>query len=137
MDHLLSEATLHDIVDLFVRAVELAGALIIFVGAVWAFAQFVVLGFRRRRAADTSPGTPWDFNRIRLGMGRFLVLGLEFQLAGDILRTAVAPTFTEIGQLAAIAAIRTALNHFLGKEIKEERAELERSAGATTGPLPG
>lgn len=48
--------------------------------------------------------------------------------AGDILRTAVAPTFTEIGQLAAIAAIRTALNYFLGKEIERERDEVERCA---------
>ncbi|MDK1349083.1 DUF1622 domain-containing protein [Streptomyces sp. 378] len=61
--------------------------------------------------------------RIRLTLGRFLPLGLEFQLAGDVLRTAVAPSFTEIGQLAAIAAIRTALNFFLGREIAQERAE--------------
>jgi uncharacterized protein DUF1622 len=64
--------------------------------------------------------------RARPPLGRFLALGLEFQLAGDILRTAIAPTFEEIGQLAAIAAIRTALNFFLGREIKEERDELER-----------
>ncbi|GAA2462917.1 hypothetical protein GCM10010405_54080 [Streptomyces macrosporus] len=43
-----------------------------------------------------------------------------------MLRTAVAPSFTEIGQLAAIAAIRTALNFFLGREIANERAEIER-----------
>ncbi len=44
--------------------------------------------------------------------------GLEFQLAADILRTAVAPSFEEIGQLAAVAAIRTALNYFLERDIK-------------------
>ena len=42
-----------------------------------------------------------------------------------MLSTAVAPTFEEIGQLAAIAAIRTVLNYFLGKEIAAERAEVE------------
>ncbi|MFJ4091244.1 DUF1622 domain-containing protein [Kitasatospora sp. NPDC089913] len=128
MDDFLSESTLHDIVDLFVRLVEFAGALIIFVGALWAFVRFVLFWFRPSRPAAPEPGPLWDFTRIRLGMGRFLVLGLEFQLAGDILRTAVAPTFTEIGQLGAIAAIRTALNYFLGKELREERAEIERSA---------
>ena len=61
---------------------------------------------------------------IRLSLGRFLALGLEFQLAGDVLRTAITPSFAEIGQLAAIAAIRTALNYFLAKEIREERAEI-------------
>jgi uncharacterized membrane protein len=61
-----------------------------------------------------------------------LALGLEFQLAGDILRTAIAPTFEEIGQLAAIATIRTALNFFLSRELKEERAELARDGDPPT-----
>ncbi|MFE7778681.1 DUF1622 domain-containing protein [Streptomyces sp. NPDC057445] len=114
---LLPESTLRDAIGLLVRAVEGAGALIIFLGAVWAFAQFVMAGARGRGAG---------FNRIRLSLGRFLVLGLEFQLAGDVLRTAVAPSFAEIGQLAAVAAIRTALNYFLGREIAQERAELDQ-----------
>lgn len=54
---------------------------------------------------------------IRLRLGRWLALALEFELGADILRTAVAPTWSEIGQLAAIAAVRTALNYFLQKEI--------------------
>ncbi|SDD81173.1 DUF1622 domain-containing protein [Streptomyces prasinopilosus] len=109
---------LRDVVDLLVRLVEAAGALIIFVGAAWAFGRFLRAGIRG--------GVGRQFNRIRLSLGRFLALGLEFQLAGDVLRTAIAPSFTEIGQLAAIAAIRTALNYFLGREIAEERAEIER-----------
>ncbi|MBC3989865.1 DUF1622 domain-containing protein [Streptomyces sp. AC563] len=123
----LPESTLRDAIGLLVRLVESAGALIIFIGAVWAFAQFVRAGMRGR-------GKVAGFNRIRLSLGRFLVLGLEFQLAGDVLRTAVAPSFAEIGQLAAIAAIRTALNYFLGREIAQERAEIERSE---TTPPPG
>ena len=63
---------------------------------------------------------------VRLRLGRWLALALEFLLAADILRTAVAPTWSEIGQLAAIATIRTALNFFLQLEI--DRAE-ERRAG--------
>ncbi|MEV7602817.1 DUF1622 domain-containing protein [Kitasatospora sp. NPDC089797] len=137
MDGFLPESTLHDVVDVFVRLVELAGALIIFVGAVWAFVRFLLFWTRRpSRTPVPEPGPHWDFTRIRLGMGRFLILGLEFQLAGDILRTAVAPTFTEIGQLGAIAAIRTALNYFLGREIQEERAEIERTTGAAAVARP-
>lgn len=123
----LPESTLHDVIGLLVRLVETAGALIIFIGAAWAFAQFVRAGVRRR-------GKEAEFSRIRLSLGRFLVLGLEFQLAGDVLRTAVAPSFAEIGQLAAIAAIRTALNYFLGREIAQERAEIEQGRSA---PAPG
>ena len=67
-----------------------------------------------------------DRDLIRLGLGRWLALGLEFELAADILRTAVAPTWNEIGQLAAIAVLRTSLNFFLQKEIESaaRRAEL-------------
>jgi uncharacterized membrane protein len=62
---------------------------------------------------------------VRLRLGRWLALALEFLLAADILRTAVAPTWSEIGQLAAIATIRTALNFFLQIEI--DRAEQRKS----------
>ncbi|MFF1373668.1 DUF1622 domain-containing protein [Streptomyces virginiae] len=116
---LLSESGVQELIGWLVRVIEAAGALIIFAGALWAFARFTSTGLRRRSLIG-------DFNKIRLSLGRFLVLGLEFQLAGDVLRTAVAPSFTEIGQLAAIAAIRTLLNFFLTREIAEERAEIEQ-----------
>ena len=60
------------------------------------------------------------YEKARLTLARFLALGLEFQLAADVLGTAVSPNWTQIGQLGAIAVIRTALNYFLAKEIKEE-----------------
>ncbi|MFJ6674654.1 DUF1622 domain-containing protein [Actinosynnema sp. NPDC091369] len=117
----MNEETLRAVIDLVVRVVEVAGAGIIVAGALWAVVRFVVEGLRYR---DTSV-----FTSIRLMLGRFLVLGLEFQLAGDILRTAIAPSFQEIGQLAAIAAIRTALNYFLGREIAEEQRQVPSRSG--------
>jgi uncharacterized membrane protein len=54
---------------------------------------------------------------LRLGLGRSLALSLEFLLGADILRTAIEPSWEEIGRLAAIVAIRTALNYFLQREI--------------------
>lgn len=118
MIDVLPEQSLRDVVDILVRFVEAAGAVVIFVGAVIAAIRFVVTGLRTRSAEAFVP--------VRLGLGRFLELGLEFQLASDVLRTAIAPSFREIGQLAAVAAIRTALNYFLGREIKEEREQLTR-----------
>ncbi|MBV9066303.1 MAG: DUF1622 domain-containing protein [Methylobacteriaceae bacterium] len=67
---------------------------------------------------------------IRLRLGRWLALALEFELGADILRTAVAPTWSEIGQLAAIATVRTALNFFLQQEI--DKAGARRSGLPTT-----
>lgn len=116
---LLPESVLRDAVDILVRLTEAAGAVVIFLGAAWAFLRFILAGIRTRRAVGR------EFVSIRLALGRFLALGLEFQLAGDVLRTAIAPSFTEIGQLAAIATIRTALNFFLSREIDAEREQVE------------
>ncbi|WP_324295871.1 DUF1622 domain-containing protein [Deinococcus radiophilus] len=67
---------------------------------------------------------------LRLQLGRWLAIALEFLLAADIMLTAVAPTWEEIGKLAAIATIRTALNFFLQKEIEAH----EQRHGRTTHP---
>ena len=110
------EELLVEALGVLVPVVEACGAAVIVVGALWAFVRFVVVGLRDRNAGAFVP--------VRLTLGRFLALGLEFQLASDVLRTAVAPSFRELGQLAAVAAIRTALNYFLAKEIAEERRQL-------------
>lgn len=62
-------------------------------------------------------------------------MALEFQLGADILSTAVAPTWNEIGKLGAIAVIRTTFNFFLSREMEEERrtAEGERHVQAAAG----
>lgn len=59
---------------------------------------------------------------IRVQFGSSVAVALELMLGADVLATAVAPSWNDIGQLAAIAVIRTALNYFLGKELKEIRA---------------
>jgi uncharacterized membrane protein len=60
---------------------------------------------------------------IRLRLGRWLALGLEFLLAADILRTAVAPSWTDIGQLAAIVILRIVINYFLQRDIDRVTAQ--------------
>lgn len=112
----LPESMLRDMVDLMVRLIEACGAVVIMIGAVVAIAKFVVALGRRRIN---------EFSAVRLTLARFLVLGLEFQLAADVLRTAISPSFEEIGKLAAIATIRTVLNYFLNREIAQEQREIE------------
>jgi uncharacterized membrane protein len=56
---------------------------------------------------------------IFVRLGTWLLLGLQFALAADIVRTVIAPTWNDIGQLAAIALIRTFLNHFLERDLEE------------------
>jgi uncharacterized membrane protein len=64
-----------------------------------------------------------DKLEIRLSLGKSLALALEFLLAADILRTAVAPNWDDIGKLAAIAALRTLLNYFLERELKHSEVK--------------
>ena len=120
---------LKDTFDLLVLVVEACGAIVIIIGALWTFARFVWVGLRERNAAACS--------RIRVSLGRFLALGLEFQLASDILRTAVAPGFRELGQLAVVATIRTALNYFLAKEIAEEQRQMAGQDDGRSGTAAG
>jgi uncharacterized membrane protein len=80
------------------------------IGALDAVAGAVRYLMHPRDGADIRRG-------IWLGFARWLVLSLEFALGADLIRTAIAPTWTDIGQLAAIATIRTVLGFFLEKDI--------------------
>ncbi|MBV8679345.1 MAG: DUF1622 domain-containing protein [Aquitalea sp.] len=95
-------------------AVEASGALVIGIGVLFAGLRYL------RRCFE--PGMA-QYNSVRLSFARFLALALELQLAADILSTAVAPSWDQIGKLAAIAVLRTALNFFLGKEIRDTEQE--------------
>lgn len=90
-------------------AIEVAGVAVVSFGALlglWLFFKMV------HRSRDS------DFHEVRLVLARYLALGLEFQLAADIISTAVAPGWEAIGKLAAIAVIRTGLNFFLMREME-------------------
>lgn len=109
--------------------IEAAAALIIAVAVAEAAVMSASLLARGARPGGDRQEAHHRYEDVRLQLGRWLVLALEFLLAADILRTAVAPSWNEIGQLAAIAAIRTALNHFLQLEIR--RAERSRGGGGS------
>jgi uncharacterized membrane protein len=118
-----AETVVADVVNVLVTVVEACGAVVIAVGAIIAFIRFI-------SALVRTPRSTTAFVPVRLTLGRYLTLGLEFQLASDVLRTAVAPTFQDIGQLAAIATIRTVLNYFLTREVNEERRQVAEQDAA-------
>lgn len=94
-------------------AVEIMGALTIATGSITALLRFLKALYINKHT---------DFNLVRLTLARYLALALEFQLGADILSTAIAPSWEEIGKLGAIAIIRTGLNYFLSRELMEEKA---------------
>lgn len=100
--------------------VEFAAALVIAGAAIQAGISVLRLAWRRSQGSVSS-------ERIRIQLGQWLSLALEFELAADILRTAVAPTWTEIGKLGAIVVIRTVINLFLQRDIDEARRREERA----------
>ena len=104
-------------------AVESTGAVVIGLGV-----GIALVAFARSLLARK----PADFNAIRLVLARYLAMALEFQLGADILSTAVAPSWNEIGKLGAVAVIRTALNYFLSKEMEEERRTAESEQAVQT-----
>ena len=57
--------------------------------------------------------------------GMWLLLGLEFELAADIIGSVLSPSWQELGQLGAIAVIRTFLNYFLEKDLESADAAAE------------
>lgn len=61
-----------------------------------------------------------------LTYARWLVAGLTFQLAADIIESSISPSWESIGQLGAIAVIRTFLNYFLERDLFEVR-EIQHS----------
>jgi len=75
------------------------------------------------------PANPAGFRLVWMRCARWLIAGLTFQLGADILETSVAPTWDDIGQLAAIAAIRTFLNYFLEKDQREMAEVIEKHSG--------
>ena len=100
------------IVGYLAAAAEIAAALVIAVAILRGITLYIWQSFQ-------GAGRHIDFpENIRLRLGRVLALGLEFTVASDILRTAVAPTRQDILNLGAIVMLRSLLNYFLEREIR-------------------
>ena len=91
-------------------AVDAVGVLVIVVGAIIAMGRFII---NRHGEAGQS------FSRLRLDLGQAILLGLEFLIAGDIIRTVVvAPTLENVLILGLIVLIRTFLSMTMQLEIE-------------------
>ncbi len=100
------------------RLVEAAAVLVVAFGAAEAFVRLVPLVLKPA-AAHGARKAIWR----RFGM--WLLLGLEFALAADIIASVVSPTWEDIGRLGAIAVIRTFLNYFLEHDLEQAGREAE------------
>ena len=92
------------------RLTDTAAILVVAYGVIEALVHLLGI-MARPRASHGERKVVWR----RLGV--WLLLGLEFELAADIISSLVSPTWEDIGQLGAIAVIRTFLNYFLEQDL--------------------
>jgi len=100
--------------------VEIVGAIIIGIGLLKFLLGYIPSLFKNDQHVSNTA--------LRIQLGSSLTLALELLLAADILLTAVSPSWDDIGKLAAIATIRTALNYFLEKELHTLEAKHKEHA---------
>ncbi|MDT3441993.1 MULTISPECIES: DUF1622 domain-containing protein [unclassified Pseudofrankia] len=97
------------VLETVVKGVEAAGVAVIVMGTL---AATILAAFRLR------PGEQSTYRSYRENLGRSILLGLEFLVAADIIRTvAIAPTFTSLGVLGVIVLIRTFLSFAIELEV--------------------
>ena len=103
--------TMFELVNIVVHAISWAGVIIILWGIILVLKDFLL---------DLFNDNPKPKQKMRQKLGAYLILGLEFFIAADIIHTIIRPDWNEIGMLAAIIALRTVLSYFLGMELRNK-----------------
>jgi len=100
--------------------IDIMAAVLIVIGTVEAFIT----------AFTTWAKPNHEKREVWLRYARWLIAGMSFQLASDIIETSVRMTWTALGQLAVVAVIRTFLNYFLERDVTEMRDRQRHPATA-------
>ena len=103
----------HYVVNSISFTLNIIGALITIWGIVISLLEFLKKEFLRKKDCLECN------ERIRITLGSYLVLALEFFIASDIIKTIITPTWQGLGILGAIVVIRTILSYFLTKDLKK------------------
>ena len=104
-----------NIINFIIFVIGILGGLIILLGVLHGFTMLLKYLFSKHQ----HEGEPMRLDKIRLDLGRFIILGLEFFIAKDIIGTLITQNWNEIGQLAVLIVIRTILSYFLAKELHQ------------------
>lgn len=125
----MSDADFKDVVDVISKVIDAAGVVVVVAGLLIASGAFF-MALRRR------PLRPAAYRSFRQQIGMAILLGLEFLVAADIIRTvAVDPTFRSVGTLAVVVTVRTFLSFTLDVELEgrwpwQHKAEAPARASA-------
>ncbi len=101
------------------RGIDLIGIGIILLGFLVSLAGLVLclgrgLGLRRELH---------DMHQVRRQLGTYILVGLEFMIASDIIHTVITRELEDLAFVAALVAIRTAIGFFLAREITEAESQ--------------
>jgi len=105
--------TFGDTINVVSFTLNIVGALIIMWGIILSLSEFLKKEISKKQESIQLNET------VRIKLGSYLVLALEFFIAGDIVKTIITPTWESLGILGAIVVIRTVLSYFLTKDLKK------------------
>lgn len=116
---------LYQILETTVTLINLFGIMIVFWGFVVAAIAFIRMKLHRHATVYFLK----EANEIRAVLGTYILFGLEFMIAGDIIHTFIKPSQEDLIVLATIVAIRTVISYFLGREVDQaQRDEKKKKA---------
>ena len=110
---------LHNFLNILATIISVASLLIVTYGALIGILSFLYNEVKR----FTGNYSTTNIRKLRATFGTYLLLGLEFLIASDILKTVLEPSLNELAILGGIVIIRTILSVFLNKEIKQLESE--------------
>jgi uncharacterized membrane protein len=102
------------VMDFIALGVGIAGALIVIWGVIMAVVELMRLEFMRAKGRFVCKKREY----VRHHLGQYLLLGLEFLIAADIIHTVFKPNIQSLIILGAIVVIRTLISYFLNKELQ-------------------
>ena len=114
--------TFHFFGDIFLKIalfVDLTGITLVLFGFLLAFISWLKVEFSRFKG----PVALKSFHIVRCQLGTYILMGLEFMIASDIISTFVKQTKEDLIFLGAIVLIRTVIAYFLGKEMEHIQQE--------------
>jgi len=113
------EVIAKEITNIVSHAVEILAAVIIGIAVLYVLYSYCLSFYAATQKSSKES--------IRIKFGSSVAVALELLLGADVLATAVAPSWDDIGKLAAIATIRTVLNFFLERELKHQKMNIQKS----------
>src|SRR5262245_48000676 len=109
--------------------IGILGVLVIVFGVAGGVARLLRSEVRSARGRNVEE----DRRRLRHVLGYYLLLGLEFLIAADIIDTLMKPSVQDLIVLGAIVLIRTVISYSLNVELRPERQSLASARSPATG----